>query len=82
MRRIFLTRPEVGLEALVEKGQSAVLTKQKPVRLEVKASWIPVAHPFHSRMMDLRMWSSSLASVRKEEPQAVQVKGRMGEEGA
>jgi hypothetical protein len=25
MRRIFLTRPEVGMEALVEKGQSAVL---------------------------------------------------------
>jgi hypothetical protein len=54
---------------------------QKPVRLEVEASWIPIAHPFHSRMIDLRMWSPNLASVRKEEPKAVQVKGRKGKEG-
>ena len=51
---------------------------QKPERLEVEASWILVAQPFHSRIMDLRMWSPNLASVRKHEPQAVHAKGKKG----
>jgi hypothetical protein len=58
----------------------------KPINEGVEASCIPGAHPFHSIRMDFRIWSPSLASVKKHEPQAVQVKGRrevgfVGEEG-
>ncbi len=63
---------------LWRKGNPHPSHIQNPMRLKVDASWIPEAHPFHSKMIDFRMWSPSLASVRKEEPQAVQVKGRKG----
>ena len=66
---------------LWRKGSPQPSQMQKPERLVVEASWIPVAQPFHSRIIDLRMWSPNLAYVRKKEPQAVQVKGRKGKGG-
>ena len=66
---------------LCRKGSPHPSQMQKPERLAVEASWIPIVQPFHYRIIDLRMWSPSLAFVRKEEPQAVQVKGRKGKGG-
>jgi len=66
---------------LWRKGSSQPSHMQNPERLAVEDSWIPVEQPFHSRIIDLRMWSPSLAYVRKEEPHAEQVKGRKGKGG-
>ena len=52
-----------------------------PVINEVAISWIPSEPPFHSRRIAFRKWSPSLAYVKKQEPQAEQVKGRR-EEGS
>ncbi len=49
---------------------------QKPANVGVEASCIHGENPFHTIRMDLRIWSPSLASVKKHEAQAVQVKGR------
>ena len=71
---------------LWRKGSPHPSQTVKPINEGVEASCIPGAHPFHSRRIDRRIWSPSFASVKKHEPQAVQVKGRreigsIGEEG-
>jgi hypothetical protein len=46
---------------------------------EVQVSCTPGAQSFHSIRIDFRICSPSLASERKQVPQAVHVKGRRGE---
>jgi hypothetical protein len=71
---------------LWRKGSQHPSQMVKPINKGVEASCIPGTHPFQSIRMDRRIWSPNLASVKKHEPQAVQVKGRrevgsIGEEG-
>ncbi len=63
---------------LLRKGRPQSSHKQKPFNEGVEASCIPVVHPFHSRVIDLLIWSPSLAFVKKLEPQAVHEKGKRG----
>ena len=64
-----------------KKGSPQSLQRVTPVIDEVASSWIPGEPPFHSRRIAFRKWSPNLASVRKHEPHAEQVKGRR-EEGS